>query len=436
MAYLIKPCRKAQGVIKNIPGDKSISHRAAIISSIAHGTTFIKNFNFSDDCTATLRVFQLLGVGIKKTGKDGIVVYGRGIFGLKKPMKAINLAESGTGIRMLTGLLCGQDFSTTLEAAESLRKRPMLRVIKPLRLMGADIKARAKGNDEFPPIKIYPSCLKAISWKMPVPSAQVKSAVLLAGLYAEGTTKVYEPIKSRDHTERMFQLFGADIRIKGKNIFIRPSTLTSPKEIRIPSDISGASFFMVLACLLKGSHIKVSNVSLNPSRCGVINVLKRMGAKIKIIHKTGDYFEPMADVVVASSDLKGVTIGEELMPALIDELPVLMVAASLAKGKSIFKGIAELRVKETDRIRSMSVNLSAMGAKIKTQAKAGKEIIAIEGVDALKGADLKSFGDHRTAMSMIVAALCANSPSRLDDVKCISKSFPGFLKVLNSILRY
>ncbi|MDD5355463.1 MAG: 3-phosphoshikimate 1-carboxyvinyltransferase [Candidatus Omnitrophica bacterium] len=435
MAYLIKPCKKIQGVINNIPGDKSISHRAVIISSIAKGNTLVENFSYSDDCEATLKASRLLGIKIKKIGKCRLRIYGKGLFGLSKPVNKINLGESGTSMRLLIGLLSGQNFNATLEAKGSLRKRPMLRVIQPLRLMAANIKACKKGKEEFPPVKIYPSPLKAISWRMSIPSAQVKSAILLAGLYAKGRTKIYEPIKSRDHTERMLKLFGADIKLRGKNIYIRQSDLISPKKIYVPSDISSASFFMVLASLLEGSRVTIENVSLNPSRRGVIDVLKKMGADIKVIYKRRNYFEPMADLVIKSSKLKGIVVREDIMPRLIDELPVLMVAASLAKGRSVFEGIAELRVKETDRIKSMAANLSRMGVKIKVKTKANKEIIVVEGAETLKGASLKSFGDHRTAMSMIIAALCANSPSRLDDIKCISKSFPDFLRTLYGFLR-
>jgi len=434
MAYLIKPCKKIQGVIDNIPGDKSISHRAVIISSIAKGSTLIDNFSFSKDCVATLKAFQALGIKIKKLSKGGLRVYGRGLAGLNSPAKTINLGESGTSMRLLIGLLSGQNFSVALEAKGSLRSRPMSRVTQPLRLMGANIKALKKGKEEFPPVKIYPSCLKAVSWRMPIPSAQVKSAILLAGLYAKGRTRIYEPVQSRDHTERMLKLFGANIKSKGKNVYIQQSDLISPGKIFIPSDISSVSFFMVLASLLKGSQVAIKDVSLNPSRSGVIDVLRKMGADIKIVYKRRNYFEPAADLVIKSSNLKGVAIKENVMPRLIDELPILMVAASLAKGRSVFEGIGELRVKETDRIKSMAANLSRMGVKIKIRAKANKEIAVVEGAKVLKGANLKSFGDHRTAMSMVIAALCANSPSRIDDVGCISKSFPDYFKVLHSLL--
>ncbi|NQU18913.1 3-phosphoshikimate 1-carboxyvinyltransferase [bacterium] len=434
MSYLIKPYQKIQGIL-NLAGDKSISHRAVILSSIAEGKTLIKNFSFSDDCKATLKAFKTLGVNIKKKNKDSLIVYGRGVFGLKKPKQTINLEESGTSTRILVGLLSAQNFSSKLDGKEPLRKRPMLRIVHPLRLMGAKIKAKVKNKDEYLPILISPNRLKSLSWRMSIPSAQVKSAILLAGLYAKGRTKVYEPVKSRDHTERMLKLFGANIEVKAKSIYISPSSLISPKKIYIPSDISSASFFIVLACLLNNSCIRINNLGLNPSRCGVIDVLKGMGAHIRIICKEKGHFEPIGDVIVRSSKLNGVIVSEDIIPRLIDELPILMVAASLARGKSVFKGIGELRVKETDRINSMVKNLSNMGVKIEMVVKKGKEVMTINGVNNLNGGLLKSFGDHRTAMSLIVAALLADSPSRIDDIKCISKSFPNFFKILGQILR-
>ncbi|MFC1646503.1 3-phosphoshikimate 1-carboxyvinyltransferase [Candidatus Omnitrophota bacterium] len=432
MSYLIKPCRKIKGAL-NLPGDKSISHRAIIISSIAKGKTKIRNFSFSDDCKTTLDTFRSLGVRIKREGKKYLCVYGVGVRGLRKARQKINLAESGTSMRILTGLLSAQNFATKLDAYKSLRKRPMLRVIKPLRLMGANIKAVNRNRDEYPPISIAPSSLNSINWKMAIASAQVKSAILLAGLYAKGKTKIFEPVESRDHTERMLKNFKANIKIRGKNIFIKPSKLISPKKIDIPADISSAAFFIVLASLIKNSYIKIKNLGINPSRAGVLEVLKRMGANIKIIKSKKTYFEPMADIVVKSSKLKAVKIVEGKIPSLIDELPILMVAASLAKGESIFEGVRELRVKETDRIKSMKWNLSRMGVRIETKIRGKKEIIVIHGRNSLKGAKLKSFGDHRTAMSMIVAALCAESPSRIDEVGCTNKSFPDFLKILKKI---
>jgi len=433
MSYPIKPCRKIKAVL-NLPGDKSISHRAVILSSLAKGKTKIINFSFSQDCVATLNAFKSLGIKIKKVSKNAICVYGAGLNGLKKPRRPINLAESGTSMRILAGLLSAQNFQTKLAADQSLRKRPMLRVIRPLRLMGAKIKGRAKGKDEYPPLSISPGRLSCINWKMVVASAQVKSAILLAGLYAKGRTRIIEPIKSRDHTERMLKYFKAGIKTSGKSIYIRPSNLISPKQIQIPADISSAAFFIVLACLLKDSYLKIKNLGLNPLRAGVIEVLKKMGADIRIIRSRRKYFEPRADIVVKSSRLKAVKITKDMIPSLIDELPILMVAASLAKGKSVFEGVRELRVKETDRIKSMKWNLSRMGVPVHIKVKKNKEVIIIHGRNSLIGSKLKSFGDHRTAMSMIVAALLAGSASSIDNVGPINKSFPGFLSILKKAL--
>ncbi|MFH1621929.1 MAG: 3-phosphoshikimate 1-carboxyvinyltransferase [Candidatus Omnitrophota bacterium] len=433
MPLLIKPCRKIIGTL-NLPGDKSISQRVVILSSIAKGLTKIKNFSFSNDCKVTLKTFQSLGVKINKKGKGDLFVYGVGLSGLKRPKSIIDVCESGTSMRILMGLLCAQNFKSRLDGKISLRRRPMLRVIKPLRLMGANIKARKKSKDEYPPISIYPSALRPLNWKMNIPSAQVKSAILLAGLYTSGKTNIYEPIKSRDHMERMLKHFKVKIKQNRKNITITPSSLISPKIIYVPSDISSAAFFIVLGCLLRDSIIKIKNLGLNPSRAGVIDVLKRMGANIRIIKRRNKYFEPMADIVVKSSRLKSVKITKDKIPSMIDELPILMVAASLAKGISTFQGVRELRVKETDRIKSMIWNLSRMGVKLESKVKNNEEIVMICGSTKINGANLKSFGDHRTAMSMVIAGLLADSPSKIDDVKCINKSFPEFLKTLKRII--
>ncbi|MFC1754340.1 3-phosphoshikimate 1-carboxyvinyltransferase [Thermoproteota archaeon] len=433
MSFLIKPCRKVHGILK-LPGDKSISHRAIIISAIAKGNTRVKNFSFSDDCKLTLQAIRSMGVRIEKKSGGVLIVYGRGISGLKKPRHTIDVGESGTSMRLLIGLLSAQGFSSGIDGKAPLRKRPMLRVIRPLRLMGAEIKARKKGRDEYPPIDISPAQLRSLSWHMKIPSAQVKSAIMFAALYADKESRIYESILSRDHTERMLRYFKADIKTKAKRITIGPCSLVSPKNIYIPSDISSASFFMVAACLLKNSYVKIKNVCLNPSRSGIIEALKMMGASIKVIHTKRKYFDPYGDVVVRSSRLKAFKIGERLVPKLIDELPILMVAASLASGTSVFSGVGELKVKETNRIRSMVENLSKMGVSIETKVKANKEVIVIRGGRSLKGSYLKSFGDHRTAMSMIVAGLCADSPSRIDNINCISKSFPDFLKHLRHLI--
>lgn len=437
--FSFKGIRSLKGTITNLPGDKSISHRAVILSSIAKSKTSIYNFPFNDDCLSTISAFKQLGVKIiqeKINNKPRILIYGRGLKGLKKPKKNIYLGESGTTLRLLLGILSGQDFKARLISGKSLSRRPMLRVTKPLRMMGADIKSTLRQAEEYPPITITGGSIKPIIYKMPVASAQVKSAILLAGLYADGLTIVKEPVKTRDHTERMLKLFKADIKTTGNTIKIKGGReLVSPKNIFIPADISSASFFIVAASILPKAKVVIKNVSLNPGRIGVIKVLKRMGADIKCRAANIHYqkYEPMGNIAVKNSRLKGTVIRKEEVPSLIDELPILMVAACLASGKVIFKGVGELRVKETDRIKSMLVNLAKMGAKIKVSGKPGAENIIVEGAKSLKGAKLKSFGDHRTAMSMIIAGLKAVGTTRIDDISCINKSFPDFLHILNSL---
>lgn len=434
MPYQIKPCQKIRGSV-SFPGDKSIAHRAVIISAIAMGSTLIKNFSFSDDCQATIKALRSLGVVVKEINARTLSVKGVGLFGLQAPRKTINVAESGTTMRLLAGLLCAQGFASILDGKKGLRKRPMHRVLEPLRVMGARISARKNGKDEYPPLRISPGRLKALRWTMSVPSAQVKSAILLAGMYAEGISTVLESIPTRDHTERMLRHFKARISVKGKSIRIAASTVTSPKELVIPGDISSASFFIVLACVLKDSRITIRDVCLNPTRCGIIEVLKKMGARIKVANRNPESFEPVGDLIVESSSLHGVVVKDHQIPSLIDELPILMVAACFAQGKTVLEGVGELRVKETDRINSMIQNLSKMGVCIETKHKGNKEVIIIEGWSGLSGANLKSFGDHRTAMSMVVAALGANSPSSIDNMRCVSKSLPGFFDILAQIVQ-
>jgi len=415
--FSIWPARYLKGRV-DLPGDKSIAHRAVIFSALASGSTSVGNFPINDDCLATLKAFRLLGVRITLK-KTRVVIYGKGPFGLKKPGGPIYLAESGTSLRLLLGVLAGQSFSVKLTAGRSLSKRPMARVTVPLRKMGATITSRKSAGEEFPPITVRGGRLTGIAYKIPVASAQVKSAILLAGLYAKGKTRVIERVVTRDHTERMLGIF------KGRK-------LKSPCKIYIPGDISSAAFFMVAGAIVPGSEILIKDVGLNPTRSGVVKVLKRMSAdlKVKNLKLRSRNCEPLGDILIKSSRLRGVRVTKNEVPSLIDELPILMVAASLAKGRSVFEGIGELRVKETDRIRSMIDNLRKMGADIRLK---GRESIVINGVKPLRGASVKSFGDHRTAMSMVVAGLASAGSTRIDDVSCISKSFPEFLKAINSL---
>lgn len=434
-SFLVKPIGGLKTTII-LPGDKSIAHRAIILSALAKNKTLVKNFPFNNDCLATLNSFKKLGIKIsieKNTHK--VVVFGRGLLGLRKPKSPIFVGDSGTTMRLLLGVLAGQDFETKLIAGKSLSKRPMLRVTAPLRMMGAVIGAKRKAQsaklEEYPPITIKGGNLKGVTYKMPVASAQVKSAILLAGLFARGATRVIEPISTRDHTERMLKLFKATIAVSKKEIRIKGNEeLVSPGEIYVPGDISSAGFFMVAAAIIPGSVIRIKNISLNPSRLGIINVLKRMHTNIRTAQGAGRraQYEPMGDLLVKTSALKGAIVKKEEIPSLIDELPILMVAACFAQGETVFKGVGELRVKETDRIKSMTQNLTKMGAKINVSG----EDITVFGVGNLCGAKVKSFGDHRTAMSMIVAGLAVQGKTMVDDISCIDKSFPGFIKILNT----
>ena len=424
----------------SIPGDKSIAHRCIIAASISQGRVQLENFPASVDCFSTLRAFQKLGIRIKQKKLNQLIVSGKGLRGLKKPHGPIFLGDSGTSARLLLGVLAAQPFKATLRAGKSLSQRPMLRVTEPLRLMGAQIVARspspAAAQEEYLPIAIRGGRLKPITYQMRVASAQVKSAILLAGLYADGITAVIEPLKTRDHTERLLKLFKADIKIKGKSIFIKGSReLKAPKKVYIPGDISSASFFIALASIVPCSEITIKNVGLNPTRTGAIKVLKRMGANILVSGMRGaGSFEPMGEVVVRTSSLKGTRVKKEEIPSLIDELPILMVAACKAVGRTVFEGVGELRVKETDRIKSMSDNLKKMGANIRITKNRREECVIIKGVKVLRGTKVRSFGDHRTAMSMIVAGLSACGRTLIDDVACINKSFPGFLAQLRKLL--
>lgn len=423
-------------------GDKSIAHRSIIAASLSRNSCLIRNFPQNQDCLSTVEVFRDLGVFIKQKGSN-VVVSGKGLTGLTPPKSPIFISESGTTLRLVLGVLAGQCFKVKLVAGRSLSHRPMLRVNHPLRMMGAVIKgagARGQGpgaKEEYPPIVIQGGNLKGIAYKMPVASAQVKSAVLLAGLFAKGKTRVIEPIKTRDHTERMLKLFKAGIKVSANTVTIVPKKeLVAPRSIYIPGDISSAAFFIVAASILPGSNITIKNVCLNPTRIGILKALKRMGANVKISGNSGSEagFEPTGDIVVKAAKLNAATITAKEIPSLIDELPILMVAACFAKGRTIFEGVGELRVKETDRIRSMSDNLSKMGSDIKIVKHNKTESVIIRGVGSLCGASVKSFGDHRTAMSMVVAGLAASGTTKIDDTSCINKSFPGFLAALSKLL--
>ena len=432
----IKPVARLTGVV-NLPGDKSIAHRSIILSAICRGKTVISNLPFNEDCLSTISIFKQLGVKITRQKNNKAIILGNGLFSLSKPKRPVFIGDSGTTFRLLLGVLAGQKFKVKLTAGKSLSRRPMLRITKPLRMMGAVIKSQATPRllEEYPPITIQGNNLQPIHYKMPVASAQVKSAILLAGLYASGKTEITEPIQTRDHTERMLKLFAAKIKTQKNKIILQgKKELRSPGKIYIPGDISSASFFVVAAIIVPQSKIVLKRISLNPSRIGIIKVLQRMGADIEVSAVKNIGIEPIGDLIINSSKLEGTVVKKEEIPSLIDELPILLVAACFAKGKTEFQAVQELRVKETDRIKSMCVNLKKMGACIKVIKSGGSEKIIVHGIRELKGAKVSSFGDHRTAMSLIIAGLKARGITHIDDIICIKKSFPGFTNLLNTVI--
>lgn len=425
MKKVIKPVRKISGQIL-VPGDKSISHRALMVGSIARGITRVGGLLDCDDCNYTKEAFRLMGIDIN-TKKNITTIKGNGLHGLVKPSGPLYAGNSGTTMRLLSGILAGQDFESTLTGDEGLSRRPMKRIVEPLSKMGVDISAR---DQEYPPLVIKGGIVNPIAYKTPVPSAQIKSAILFAGLYANGTTKITEDYKSRDHTERMLKYFGSRLKIKGLAVSLEGKRELKGKNLNIPGDISSASFFLAAAILLKRSRIKIRNVSVNPTRIGILKVLSGMGGKIKITNKK-NLFEPVADITAESSAMKGIVIDKGVIPSIIDELPIIFILASLSKGRTVINGAEELRVKETDRINSMQKNITAMGGAFLVE---GDRII-IEGREKLKGARLESFQDHRTCMALAVAALAADGESEMEGAESVSKSFPDFFTILFDLTR-
>lgn len=435
--YIIKPRERiCKAVI--VPADKSISHRAILVAALAKGTSVICPFLTSDDTEATLECLKKLGVRIAKKASR-VIVQGRGLFFSKKNSVSLFARQSGTTLRLLSGILCGQKFASRIDAHRSLRRRPMKRILVPLGLMGADIRGvKGPSGEAHPPLTIRPvSQLREIEYVLPVASAQVKSAIVFASLFSRGVTKIVEPQVTRDHTERMLTLFGAKITRRGTQILTRRANLSAPKKnIFIPSDFSSAAFFIVLGLIAKRSQITIKNVSINPTRCYLLEVLKRMGARITISAKNR-YFEPYADIVVSSSSLRHVTVTEDEVPLMIDEIPILCVAASYAEGKSVIRGVGELKVKETDRIVSMVENLKRAGVRIRVSqyrhGGAREWRLEINGATKFKKGVFRSFGDHRTAMSMIVFGLASDTVYGIDDVGCIDKSFPEFIDTIEAL---
>jgi 3-phosphoshikimate 1-carboxyvinyltransferase len=409
------------------PPDKSISHRAVFFCAISQGKSRVHNFLFAADPLSSVKAFRNLGIDITERS-NGLIIKGNGLHGLREPRNVIDCGNSGTTIRLLTGLLAGNPFMSILTGDESLRQRPMARVIQPCFEMGAYIRARDK--DRFPPIAIAGKELSPLTYKLPVASAQLKSALILAAFYANGVSRITEPAPSRDHSERMLLSFGADIKRDGLEIAVRGLPELRAQDVEVPGDFSSAAFFIVAALIIKGGDILIRDCGINPTRTGLFNVIERMGGNIAIENKRTVSGEPVADIVCKySPDLKACTIGAAEIPLLIDEFPIIALLATQAEGTTQIRNAEELRVKESDRIKAMAENLSVMSAEVEEISDG----IDIRGKTDLTGSKVKSYGDHRIAMAMAIAGLIAEGETVIDDVSSINISFPGFFDTLQSL---
>jgi len=409
-----------------VPGDKSISHRAVMFGAISEGVTQISGFLTGDDCMSTISCFKKLGIDIDINGSN-VNIYGKGIDGLKKPNEVLDVGNSGTTIRLMSGLLAAQPFSSEITGDSSIQKRPMSRVITPLTEMGADISGIKK--DGFAPIKINGKKLRGIEYKLPVASAQVKSAILIASLYADRETIIVEPTASRNHTEIMLNYLGAEIRNIDGKIISKPIKQLHAKEIFVPGDISSAAFFIVAGLIMPNSHVMIKNVGTNVTRTGIIDALKKMGGNIQLKNSKIINGEKVSDIDVKSSKLKGIVIEGSIIPRIIDEIPIFSIAAVAADGETIIKDASELKVKESNRISTMSEELSKMGICI-TETEDG---MIIKGNQKFKGAVVESHNDHRVAMSLAIAALLADSETIINNSECVNISFPGFFEYMSSL---
>lgn len=415
------------GEIK-VPGDKSISHRSIMLGSLAKGTTKVTGFLTGADCLSTIDCFKRMGVDIELHDTE-VTVKGLGLHGLKAPTDTLDVGNSGTTTRLMSGILAAQNFSCRVNGDASIQKRPMKRIITPLSMMGADITSEA--DNGCAPLIITGSKLHGIHYDLPVASAQVKSAILLAGLYADGETSVTEPAISRNHTELMFKEFGVDINTVGKTATVKPAEELFARDIAVPGDISSAAYFMVAAAITPNSCITIKNVGVNPTRDGIIRVFEMMGADMTVDASSDTTGEPVADITVKTSSLKGCTIGGELIPTLIDEIPALAIMACFAEGDTIIKDAAELKVKESNRIEVMVDNLSAMGADI----EATDDGMIIHGGRQLHGAAIDSKLDHRIAMSFAIAAMNADGETDILGAECVNISYPSFYEDINGLAK-
>ncbi len=434
MNKLVHPASHLEGTVI-VPGDKSVSHRAALLNSIAHGTAHVSNFCVGDDRVSMLRCLRGLGAEITEHSSCPISqadecfeVHGKGISGLSEPAEALDAGNSGTTMRLVAGLSAGQPFLSVLTGDDSLRSRPMGRIVQPLTQMGASIMGRE--GDTLAPLAIRGGDLSAIHYTMPVASAQLKSSVLIAGLYADGETVLEQPAASRDHTERMLTAMGARLKTDGLRLSIQPSELKST-NVRVPGDVSAAAFWIAAACSHPNAKIRLPGVGVNPTRTGVIEVLRAMGARVRFENVQEEEGEPVADIVAESSDLVATEIGGEVIPTVIDELPVLAVAACFARGTTVIRDAAELRVKESDRISATVEALTRLGARVRERPDG----MVVHGGGALRGAEVRSHGDHRIAIAMAIAGLMAEGDTVVEGADAASVSYPDFWNTLESLAK-
>jgi 3-phosphoshikimate 1-carboxyvinyltransferase len=426
MRLTVKQARGLSGRVK-VPGDKSISHRALLLGAIAEGATRIQNFLPAADCLATLACVEALGIEVERLSETELIEHGQGLHGLTEPKDILDCVRSGTTMRLLAGILAGQPFYSVLTGKEQLRRRPMGRIVEPLRRMGATVLGRDGGR--LPPLTILGGNLHGIEYRLPVASAQVKSAILLAGLYADGPTVVHEPGPARDHTERMLAAMGASIEVQSSKLKVQSSKLSS-LDIVVPGDVSSAAYFIAAACLVPGSEVIIESIGVNPTRTGFLDALREMGADIVVENQRVVGGEPVADVIVRAGGLGGIEVKGNQVPRMIDEFTLLAVVASQAEGETIVRDAAELRVKETDRIVAIVAELRKFGACIEER----DDGFVVAGPTSLQGTVVGSHGDHRLAMSLAIAGLVAEGETTIEGAECIADSFPGFEEILRALM--
>lgn len=429
MNKLIKPAKCLRGKI-TVPGDKSISHRSVMLGSIAKGTTHVSGFLTGADCLSTISCFKKLGIDIEVKGTN-VTVHGKGLHGLTAPSETLDVGNSGTTLRLMSGLLSAQPFSCHITGDSSIQKRPMGRVADPIKLMGGKLIPDVKGEKLTAPLTVEGTILNAIDYTLPVASAQVKSALILAGMYADGKTRITEPEATRDHTEIMLNYLGADIKKDGNTIIVNPVEELTAKDIYVPGDISSAAYFIAAALISPDSEITIENVGVNPTRTGIIDAFLEMGADIKLTNKRIVCGEEVADIVARTSSLHGTVIKGDIIPKLIDEIPVIAAVACFAEGETVIADAEELKVKESNRIKTTAAELNRMGGSI-TETNDG---MIIKGGAKLHGAVCESYDDHRIAMSIAVAALTAEGKTEIINAECSNISFPNFYKLFDSLRR-